>query len=208
MIQAVVFDCDGVLLESVEVKARAFEYVFAEYGAEATAMIRDYHRDNGGISRQRKFAYFYEKWLGRGITPEESEALNRRFTEYCLESVLGSPMVPGARECLERLHGTLPMWVASGAPQDELRMILARRGLDRYFEDVFGSPDTKDVILRRIIQMNRLAPERVLMVGDSSTDLEAAESVGCRFYGRGRFEGHPWAEDLVPLAGHVLGAMA
>lgn len=204
MIRVVVFDCDGVLLESVDAKSRAFEDVVCEHGDEAKALIRKYHQAHGGINRLEKFKYFYRKFLGREARSDELDAMCDRFVSHCLDNVLECPEVEGARDCLHDLHGRIPMYVASGAPQDELRMILKKRGMAEFFEGIYGAPDTKGVILRRVMEKTGVSPDEILMVGDSSTDMDAAIEVGTAFYGRGHFPGScPWSEDLRPLSDFV-----
>ena len=87
MLQCLAFDCDGVLLDSVPVKTRAFARIAEPYGAEARDRFVMYHTVHGGVSRYKKFEWFYREVLGREITPEESAELGRRFAEYSLEEV-------------------------------------------------------------------------------------------------------------------------
>lgn len=210
-LKCLVFDCDGVLLDSVHIKARAFARLAEPYGAEARDRFVMYHALHGGVSRYRKFAWFFEEELGRPITPAESEAWGRKFAEYALDEVRSCPMIPGVLEVLRRWHGRLPMFVCSGAPREELELILAERNLTRFFNGIHGSPPAKDRLLAAIVagQPELLAAE-TLMIGDATTDRDAAETVGTRFYGVGedlRGGPFPWSQDLRPLndwiAAHV-----
>ena len=94
-------------------------------------------------------------------------------------------MVPGIMETLESLHSRLPMYVASGTPNEELLQVLDARNLTRFFKGVYGTPPGKTELLRRIIEQEDVAPNDTLMVGDSSTDLEAAQFCGTKFFGVG-----------------------
>jgi len=203
-IDVIVFDCDGVLLDSVDVKTRAFAALFAEHGPEASAFIVDYHLAHGGVSRYVKFAHFYRERLGREITPEESKALDKRFTAACLDALLRSPMIPGAREFLDANPEGRPLYVCSGAPELELAFIFDHMGLTGYFRGIYGSPPPKAENLARIVEECGAPRDAVLMVGDSGTDLEAALKVGTRFLGVGEFPApHDWLPDLRGLAGYL-----
>jgi len=192
-ISLVVFDCDGVILESVEVKTRAFGQIIAEYGPEAVAHMTKYHLAHGGVSRIRKFEWFYDEVLGRKIAEDDLRSLNRKFRQLVFKGVMRSPLVPGIMETLESLHGRLPMYVASGTPNEELLQVLDARDLKRFFKGVYGTPPGKTELLRRIIEQEGTAPNETLMVGDSSTDLDAAQSCGARFFGIGaEFADTPW----------------
>ena len=56
--QNLIFDCDGVILNSNKIKTNAFFAVALPYGQTAAQALVDYHLQNGGISRYRKFEYF------------------------------------------------------------------------------------------------------------------------------------------------------
>ena len=184
-ISLVVFDCDGVILESVEVKTRAFGQIVEEYGPEAVARMTEYHLAHGGVSRIEKFEWFYDEVLGRKISEDELQSLNRKFRQLVFEGVMRSPMVPGIMETLVSLHGRLPMYVASGTPSDELLQVLDARNLTHFFKGVYGTPPGKTELLKRIIEQEDMAPNDTLMVGDSSTDLDAAQACGTRYFGVG-----------------------
>ncbi|MDR1686449.1 MAG: HAD family hydrolase [Desulfovibrio sp.] len=184
-IALVVFDCDGVILESMDVKTQAFRRIGAEFGEEAADRLALYHSLHGGVSRYEKFAWLYREVLGREISAEEKALLNEKFVNAALEEVTACPLVPGMQEVLDRLHGRLPMYVASGAPQEELCCILEKRGLARYFAGIRGWPPAKGALLKSIVEESGADPARCVMVGDAYADLEAARQAGTQFYGRG-----------------------
>ena len=107
MLHCLAFDCDGVLLDSVPVKTRAFARIAEPYGAEARDRFVMYHTVHGGVSRYKKFEWFYREVLGREITPEESAELGRKFAEYALDEVRRCPMIAGAEDGLRGWKGVL-----------------------------------------------------------------------------------------------------
>ena len=202
----IVFDCDGVILESVDAKTEAFSRIGAEFGEEARDGLVTYHRMYGGVSRFKKFEWLYETFLHKPISRDELLRLNEQFTLCAYNAVLECPLVPGIAEVLDRWHGQVPMYVASGAPQEELREIMARRGLDRYFDGIYGSPPEKTELLRGILERSGAHPTDAVMVGDASTDQYAAEATLTRFYGRGdyfKLSGYPWHTDLTKLNAYL-----
>ena len=184
MIRAVVFDFDGVVLESADVKTDAFVELFAPHGAEIAAKVREHHLANLGISRFKKFAWIYEHLLGRAITDDESRALGERFSALALDKILVAPLVPGAEAALAALGASHPLFVASGTPADELRLIVDRRGLAPRFREVHGTPTEKPEILRDLMARHALAPREVLFVGDGASDHKAAAATGVEFLAR------------------------
>jgi len=183
-LRAVVFDFDGVVLESADVKTEAFVELFAHLPAEHVEQVRRHHLDNMGISRFKKFAWIYENLLGRAIGDDESQALGVRFSDLALARILAAPFVPGAREALDALAHRYALFVASGTPHDELADIVARRGLTRSFREVWGTPTEKPHILADIMKRYTLQPQQVLFIGDGMSDYKAARATGVEFLAR------------------------
>lgn len=182
MIETVVFDFDGVVLESADVKTDAFCELYVAHGDEIVQRVREHHLANLGISRFKKFEWIAQHLLGRTITEAESAELGRRFSDLALAKVLAAPFVHGAEEALGAL--TLPMFVASGTPHDELVMIVGHRGLAPRFREVHGAPAEKPVILRDLMARHGFAPDQVLFIGDGMTDYKAAVAAGVQFLAR------------------------
>jgi len=206
ILAAVVFDCDGVLIESNAVKTQAFGQTVAEFGPEAMEGLMAYHRAHGGISRFKKFEWFYTEVLKTPLSQERMDTLCRRFSDHCMDKVLEAPMVAGARECLDALFHKLPLFVASGAPEPELRKVLEKKELARYFKGICGTPPEKQYRLEQIISENQLVSSQVLMVGDANTDYEAAQYCNTLFYGRGKQFAEmdmPWGHDLTGLLDYI-----
>ena len=57
MIKNIIFDFDGVILDSVNIKTEAFYKLFEQYGSKIANQVVDYHIINGGMSRFKKFEY-------------------------------------------------------------------------------------------------------------------------------------------------------
>ena len=183
-LRAIVFDFDGVILESGDVKTEAFVELFAEHGAEVQTRVRQHHLDNLGVSRFKKFAWIHEHVLRTPLSDAESKALGEKFSALALDRVLTSPFVLGAREALQSLVPRFPLFVASGTPQGELDMIVARRELGPLFREVHGTPLEKPEILRGIMERYCVAPREILFVGDGSSDHAAATATGVEFLAR------------------------
>ena len=183
-LRAVVFDFDGVVLESADVKTDAFVELFAHLPADQVESVRRHHLDNMGISRFKKFAWIFENLLGKAITDHESQSLGVRFSDIALARILVAPFVPGAREALEALAPRYPLFVASGTPDGELKDIVARRDLGGFFREVWGTPTEKPQILADLMARHDLAADQVLFIGDGMSDYKAARATGVHFLAR------------------------
>ena len=162
-----------------------------------------FHKTHGGVSRYRKFAWFFQEVLGREITEEESKEWGRLFSEYSLDEIKRCPLIEGIEDVLKTWKGRLPMCVCSGTPTEELVQVLKLRRLDGFFDSILGSPPAKAEVLANIVRDMKQDPADVLMVGDASTDRDAAEKVGTLFYGCGpelKNDGlFPWGMTLTGL---------
>lgn len=182
--EALIFDFDGVLVESVDVKTRAFAALYAEYGPWVVEQVVSYHLAHGGVSRHEKFRHVHRTFLGLPLTGSEEAELAERFAALVEDAVVKAPWVAGAIEVLERNAAVLAMFVASGTPEEELRRIVSRRRISHYFLSVHGAPTRKAEIIESILRSHGYARDRVLVVGDSVTDYEGAIDAGVRFVGR------------------------
>ncbi len=183
MIKAVILDFDGVILESVDIKTMAFREIFKEYPEQVDAIV-EYHLNHGGVSRYKKFIYFYNNILKQPITDEKLTELGERFSKLILEGIKRCAFVLGALEFLEEYSKKLRLYVASGTPEMELRAIVKERGLESYFKGVYGTPATKSEIIRRILDEENLKKDEVIFIGDSETDYKEALKEGVPFIAR------------------------
>lgn len=183
-LDAVIFDFDGVILDSAAIKTQAFAALFADRPAHVEAVVA-LHLANEGVSRHRKFEIIHRDILAEPLDDVRRRALAERFEDLVRDAVVNAPFIPGAEATLASLAGRLPLFVASGTPHDELAWIVRERNLARYFVETIGSPPAKADQLADILARHSLAPSRVLMVGDALTDLQAARANQTRFVGIG-----------------------
>lgn len=180
--KTLVFDCDGVVLDSNQLKTEAYYRVAVGYGAnhdQAQALV-DYHVRLGGISRFIKFRYFLDEIMHQPVTEEAMEELLESFAEEIHRELLTCEMAPGLLE-LRALSKDTRWMLVSGGDQTELRSLFAERGIDKLFDaGIFGSPDNKDVILEREVANKNLAKPAIFF-GDSRYDHEASVRAGLDF---------------------------
>lgn len=177
-----VFDCDGVVLNSNKVKTEAFHLATLPYGEAAAQAMVDYHVANGGVSRYRKFAYFLEQIAPAHAEQQgpDLEALLLAYAGHVREGLLNCAMAPGL-ETLRQQTPNVRWLIVSGGDQAELRDVFTSRGIAEWFDGgVFGSPDTKDQILARELTSGNIQ-QPALFLGDSKYDYQAARAAGLDF---------------------------
>lgn len=177
---SLVFDCDGVVLNSNKVKTQAFYEAALPYGEGSAQALVDHHIANGGVSRYRKFEYFLNQLVPTGaVGPSLNELLNV-YACKVREGLIGCDADPGLFEL--RKQTTAASWsIVSGGDQAELREVFSEKGLDQLFDGgIYGSPDSKDEILARELQAGRIT-RPALFIGDSRYDHEASVAAGLDF---------------------------
>lgn len=193
MIRAILFDFDGVLVESVDIKTKAFAKIFENESPETIQKIVEYHIENKGVSRFEKFRYIYKEILKRPLSDSNFQRLCDRFSTLVMEEVINAPYVSGAKEFLERNYKSSDLYVISSTPEEELKRIIAKRGMSKYFRAIIGAPLKKGEIALNILRGGKYKPEEVLLIGDSIADYKAAKGAHIAFVGRVTEKDNPFA---------------
>lgn len=182
--RVIVFDFDGVLADSVEVKTKAFEVVFEEWGKKVQQQVVAHHRQHGGMTRKEKFLYYYRHYLNLELDTEGLSSLCERFSSLVVEKVIASPEIFGAEDFLKRCQEQdIICFVDSATPDDELKCIVTARNWDPYFKEILGSGKSKQENLEWILQTHQYNPTDCLFFGDASSDYGAAAGCGVDFIG-------------------------
>lgn len=197
MIKAIIFDFDGVILESAIIKTEAFGEVVKDYPSEQAQAFVDYHMSHMGISRHVKFKYFIEEILHEKYSDKKEQILADAFESIVFERVMKCAFVPGAHDFLEGNYLKYDMFIASGTPDDEMNRIIDGRNLRKYFKDIYGTPMKKPEIIKSILDQYGWVPDEVIFVGDAGTDLNAAKETGLFFVGRSTTENEITFKDVV-----------
>ena len=174
------WDFDGVIKESVVVKSDAFERLFAPFGPNVAARVREHHECHGGMSRSEKLP-LYLKWAGRDASAEEVEHYSERFSLAVRQAVVECPWVAGAREYLQSNLQRQCFVLVTATPQLEMEDILQALDATRWFSDVYGTPTTKADAIGAVLVRQSRRPAEALMIGDSEADYAAAQAAGVDF---------------------------
>jgi len=182
-IDAIFLDFDGVLADSVEVKTRGFAKLFKRYGPAIEAKVVEHHRNNGGMTRVDKFRHYYWEFLGKQLKNPELQQLCNDFSRLVVDEVVSAPEIPGAEKFLNKWYNIVKCFVVSATPDDEIKEIVKRRGIDIYFREILGASCSKSDNIVYLLNKYELAPKRCFFFGDAESDYRAANGSGVDFIG-------------------------
>lgn len=181
MLKGIIFDFDGVIAESVQVKTDAFASVYEQYGDNIVKKVIEHHEANGGMSRYEKIKCYHESFLNQAITDEEIDKLANQFSILVVNKVIDSPYVPGVLEYIKKCSTKYNLFISTGTPTNEMKQILVSKEIDKYFSEVYGSPDKKSVHISKILSKYNYHPNELIFYGDANTDIDAAEQASIPF---------------------------
>jgi HAD superfamily hydrolase (TIGR01549 family) len=190
--QLVIFDLDGTLTDSAQGIVSSFRHALGEIGA----VVPD-----GDLASRIVGPPMHHTLREMGLGEDADEAIAAYRADYTARGWAMNRLFDGVDELLADLRAAgVRLAVATSKAEPTARRILAHFGLDGHFEviagaSVDGSRATKsDVVAHALAQLQPL-PNRVLMVGDRSHDVEGAAEHGIDTvvvgwgYGREDFSG-------------------
>jgi HAD superfamily hydrolase (TIGR01509 family) len=179
VIKAVVFDLDGVLLDSEQLWDAAREQLARERGGHWHDQAQ---RDMMGMSSLEWSRYMHDR-IG---LPEPPEEINREVVERLSDLYRKQlPVIPGAREAVERLAARWPLGLASSSNRELIDLVLALLGVSHLFEATVSSEEVTrgkpapDVYLEAARRLG-VDPAGTAAVEDSQNGILAAKAAGMR----------------------------
>ncbi len=185
--KTIVFDCDGVVLNSNKVKVQAYYEVAKRNGgtdAQAQAFV-DHHVSKGSFPRNGKIEYYLKEIVKQPITKELVQQYLEAFEDILDKSLMQCEIAPALLQ-LKTATPKASWMLLSGGDQAELRRVFPRRKIGEtqlaaLFEaGIFGGPDQKEYVLAREIANGNIQLP-ALFIGDSKYDHQAAIKAGLDF---------------------------
>ena len=184
MIRTIIFDFDGVISESVNIKTMAFAEMYKNYGDEVVKQVIAHHLSHGGVPRYEKFRIYHEEFLGIEISEKKILELAKIFSDLVLNKVIKAPYVKGVYEFITKYYNKYEMFIASATPDDEIKKIVNKKKISKYFKEIFGSPQKKNSIVKEIISKYKCISKDILYIGDALEDYNAAMKNNGNFIAR------------------------
>lgn len=180
-VASIIFDCDGVILNSNKVKKNAYYKVAScYYGDQLATLLTNHLRSNTGKTRDYFFNYFVDN-----IVPKSSKGLGAEFLLAEVEKeikygLINCEISKSLFELKDKFSDS-KWFVISGGVESELREVFLQRSISEIFDGgIFGGPRTKDEILKFLIEDNQINFPAIF-IGDSRFDYEVAKRFNLDF---------------------------
>ena len=175
MIKTILWDFDGVLINSNEVRTSGFWVVLTDYPKEQVSQLIDYHKANGGLSRYVKFRYFFETVRGERIEQERLDLFCKQFSDIMKSKLTDKKLlISETVNFIVKNHVRYNMHIVSGSDEEELKWLCDFFNISQYFKSIHGSPTPKDELVYTILRLNNYTKKDCILIGDSINDYQAA----------------------------------
>lgn len=187
MIKCVVFDFDGTLVDSNDIKRQTFFDIVGDLDPDGELVAGVFQRWPLA-NRYEKTRRIAEQLKKRQLLPADSSVdewacqLANAYTLQCERAISRCAEMPGVTETLGELscNGTA-LFINSATPVEPLRRILQLRNWTHFFQAVYGVESSKAENLREIALTIEAEPFEMIHVGDQNDDKQGAEQFGCHF---------------------------
>ena len=206
MLKAVIFDFDGVIVDSEPLHYEAFVFVAREFGLDFS--YDEYAQKYIGYDDRDAFRAMLAEAENSDTDEQRIADLGQRKHEQFVQAVArGISVFPGVRDLIEGLSSTMPVTIASGATRRDIDLILRAVGLDAAFECIISADDVRcskpdpESYALAVDDLNRRHPDRsiaaadCLALEDTDAGIQSARDAGLWTLGVAH------APDAPPLAG-------
>lgn len=181
--EVILWDFDGVILDSMEIRSLGFKKVLSGYPQKQVQELVTYHLQNGGLSRYVKFRYFLEVIRGEENVNGQVQELSEKYSSIMREKLPSKDLlIDEVLEFINRNHEKFAMHIVSGSDAEELRYLCRSLEINDYFISIEGSPTPKTEIVSALLSKYDYVNEKVCLVGDSINDYDAANTNNIEFF--------------------------
>jgi HAD superfamily hydrolase (TIGR01549 family) len=184
VVKNILFDFDGVILDSMPIRDYGFKKIFEYFDDALVSQLLNYHNENGGLSRYVKIKYFYNEILDKEILEEEIDDYASNFSKIMKKELVNKKyLIVDTLEFIKNNFKKYNLHIVSGSDERELKYLCKKLEIDRYFQSINGSPTEKNKLVESVLLDNEYLTKETILIGDSINDYVASEVNGIDFYG-------------------------
>tara|TARA_B100000780_G_scaffold269647_1_gene228644 strand:- start:1103 stop:1741 length:639 start_codon:yes stop_codon:yes gene_type:complete len=187
------FDCDGVILDSNNLKIKAIQETLNEisYPESLRELAIQNFRQNFGRTRLRHFHVFFEMLSNYKSSPESQTDIYEAVKIYgdkVKALYPSSDIIPETLNFIKKIEIN-NLFVVSASDQEELRQVFSIKLPHIPIKNIFGGPESKSNNIKFILSKKNT--NNAILYGDSLHDLEAANKCNINFFGLLKFSADP-----------------
>jgi len=184
VIKNILWDFDGVILDSMQVRDYGFRCIFSKYHKDLVDEFIQYHRLNGGLSRFHKIKYFYNNLLSKEISEEQIQLYADKFSSLMKTKLTNIEyLIEDSIKFIKENYKIYNFYIVSGSEHNELNYLCDKLDVSKYFIDICGSPVPKNELVNNLLKKRHCKNEETILIGDSINDYEAAQINNIKFCG-------------------------
>ncbi len=183
MKKIIIFDFDGVFVQSNQIKTLAFIKVYKKLGLNNDQLkyIENFHKKNLGMSRFEKFKILHKFFFDINLNKNKLKKLSETFGEIVLNKIVSMPLSRCLKNFLKRNHKKYYFYISTGTPTKEIKKIIKIFCLEKYFIKIYGSPLNKNNHIKKIIKNKNFNKKNIFFIGDSEIDYKTSNNNNIKF---------------------------
>ncbi len=180
MLKAVIFDMDGVIIDSEPLHYQAYHQMFDEVGIDVSAELYDSLTGKSTINVCKQL----KDHFSLNHSPEELATIKRRHYDVIFDNDKDFDLISGVRSLIEDYHENgLTLVLGSSATMASINRIFKRFELNTYFKDKLSGAELKaskphPEIFIKAAQASGFKPEECVVIEDATNGIEAAKGAG------------------------------
>ena len=190
MIEAIIFDFDGVIVDSNRIKRGAYFKVFSSI-KNSKDFVEESIKENPEKTRYGIIEDILKKLRKRGLMQFndlkiEKKKYIKRYQELTEEETSNAEGIKGAKRALEQLSQKYPLFILTSTAQESINGVVDARNLRGYFKAVYGAEDkdyNKPETLKKMARRHKFNPKNAVFIGDGKSDYECAKQLNVTFIG-------------------------
>lgn len=181
MIKVIVFDFDGVLVDSNTLKDKAWFEIFDNHPKIPIHIVDDVISNNKGTRFDILRTIFERAGFPKEKIQKRIQDGALRFDALVQDWIVNRGLIPGVTSTLSDFSKRFRIYINSGTPHASLKTSVERLGIKHYFQDIYGSPPKKEENLKTILDRENILGKEAVVIGDSEEDYRSASRHGTFF---------------------------